>query len=160
MEYETVAVLSDIHGNARALDAVLAEIARRGVRRIVHLGDCLYGPFDPRPVAERLMELGIPGVSGNEDRVLLDQEPKSKAARFTQAQLGAHHLAWLASLPRTMEFGTALLCHGTPTDDTTTSWRESVAVCSRRAVARRSTRSWAASSSDSSSAATITHRAS
>jgi diadenosine tetraphosphatase ApaH/serine/threonine PP2A family protein phosphatase len=58
-------------------------------------------------------------VSGNEDRVLLEQEPKSKTAGFTQAQLGAHHLAWLASLPRTMAFGTALLCHGTPTDDTT-----------------------------------------
>jgi len=58
-----IAVLSDIHGNVRALDAVLAEIARRGIRRVVNLGDCLYGPFDPRPAAERLMAFAAPTVS-------------------------------------------------------------------------------------------------
>ena len=49
-----LAVLSDIHGNVRALDAVLADIAGRGITDIVNLGDCAYGPFDPRPVMNRL----------------------------------------------------------------------------------------------------------
>ena len=56
---EPVAILSDIHGNIRALDCVLDYIAQRGIRRIVNLGDGLYGPFDPRPAADRLMGLGI-----------------------------------------------------------------------------------------------------
>ena len=40
----TIAILSDIHGNIAALDAVLADIAARGVTRIVNLGDILSGP--------------------------------------------------------------------------------------------------------------------
>ena len=39
-----VAVISDIHGNRRALEAVLDDIDGRGIDRIVNLGDCLYGP--------------------------------------------------------------------------------------------------------------------
>lgn len=115
--HEPLAVISDVHGNVRALDGVLGEIERRGVRRIVNLGDCLYGPFDPRPAADRLMGLGIPTVSGNEDRTLLDANRASRTARFTRARLEPRHLAWLASLPLTIVDGDALLCHGTPADD-------------------------------------------
>ncbi len=114
---EPLAVISDVHGNVRALDSVLREIERRGVRRIVNLGDCLYGPFDPRPAADRLMGLGIPTVSGNEDRILLEADPASRTARFTRARLELRHLDWLVSLPLTIVDGDALLCHGTPTDD-------------------------------------------
>ncbi len=127
MEHEPIAVLSDVHGNVRALDAVLTEIARRGIRCVVNLGDSLYGPFDPRPAAERLMALGAPTVSGNEDRVLLEMScgsrtaatPLSRVAGFTRVQLEPRHLAWLASLPLTATCGDALLCHGTPTEDST-----------------------------------------
>ena len=48
MDKEPMAVVSDVHGNVRALDAVLAEISRRGIRRVVNLGDCVYEPFDAR----------------------------------------------------------------------------------------------------------------
>ena len=124
---EPVAILSDVHGNVRALDCVLDDVARRRIRRIVNLGDCLYGPFDPRPAADRLMGLDIPTVSGNEDRILLDAGfPLSQAAgrsltrtaRFTRERLEPRHLAWIASLPLTTTVEDALLCHGTPTDDT------------------------------------------
>lgn len=46
---EPVAILSDIHGNIRALDCALDCIAQRGIRRIVNLGDCLYGPSTHAP---------------------------------------------------------------------------------------------------------------
>lgn len=131
---EPLAVLSDTHGNIRALESVLDEIARRGIRRIVHLGDALYGPFDPRPAAERLMALGALAVAGNEDRILVEAErrpstasrafsrtaatPLSRVARFTRSQLEPRHFAWLASLPRTISDGGALFFHGTPSDDT------------------------------------------
>jgi len=45
-----LAVLSDIHGNIRALNAVIRDLEHRGVEHVVNLGDYLYGPFDPRPV--------------------------------------------------------------------------------------------------------------
>ena len=68
-----VAVLSDIHGNRWALEAVLDDIRRRGIRDMVNLGDCLYGPLDPAGTARMLMGLDMPTVSGNEDRIILDE---------------------------------------------------------------------------------------
>jgi diadenosine tetraphosphatase ApaH/serine/threonine PP2A family protein phosphatase len=127
VEHDAIAVLSDIHGNVRALDAVLEDIERRGIHRIVNLGDCLYGPFDPRPVADRLLRLAMPTVSGNEDRVLVFPDrtapaagrPLSRTARFTRAQLDRRHLDWLASLPLTAVVGDAFVFHGAPRDDET-----------------------------------------
>ncbi len=117
---EPIAVLSDIHGNWRALDAVLADARRRGIKRRVNLGDCLYGPFDPCPVADRLLELGIPTVSGNEDRVLIEGAagaPVSRTARFTIDRLGRRHLDWVAALPRIGRQGGFAFFHGAPADD-------------------------------------------
>lgn len=118
---EPIAVLSDIHGNARALDAVLADARRRGIERFVDLGDCLYGPFDPRPAADRLLALGIPTVSGNEDRVLVEGaagRSVSRTARFTLDRLERRHIDWLAALPQVARFGGFALVHGAPSDDT------------------------------------------
>ncbi len=115
-----VAVLSDIHGNWRALDAVLADAKRRGIERFVNLGDCLYGPFDPRLVADRLLELEIPTVSGNEDRVLVEGAAGaavSRTARFTIDRLTRRHLDWVAALPRIVRVDDLVLFHGTPADD-------------------------------------------
>lgn len=64
------------------------------------------------------MGLGIPTVSGNEDRVLLEACPASRTAEFTRAHLEPRHRAWLASLPLAATDGDAVLCHGTPADDT------------------------------------------
>jgi len=118
---EPIAVLSDIHGNRRALDAVLADIRRRGVKRVVNLGDCLYGPFDPLPAAEKLLELGMPTVSGNEDRVLLEGaagSAVSRTARFTIDRLKRRHLDWIAGLPKVARIDDLVLFHGTTGDDT------------------------------------------
>ncbi len=116
-----VAVLSDIHGNWRALDAVLADVRRRGVQRLVNLGDCLYGPFDPRLVADRLLELEIPTVSGNEDRILVEGAagaPVSRTARFTTDRLDRRHLDWVAALPQITRIDDLVCFHGTPAKDT------------------------------------------
>jgi len=114
------AVLSDIHGNARALEAVLADLAGRDVEAIVNLGDCLYGPFDPRPVADRLLASGWPTVAGNEDRCLVEPGglAESATARATHERLAPEHLTWIESLPKTLRIGPALAFHGTPPDDT------------------------------------------
>jgi len=115
------AVLADIHGNWRALDAVLDDIARRGVDRILNLGDSLYGPFDPAPVADRLLVAGWPAVLGNEDRCLVDAAdgaPASRTARCTLDRLSAEHIAWLRALSRTLSIDPAAFAfHASPTDD-------------------------------------------
>jgi len=117
-----LAVLSDVHGNARALAAAVADVATRGVDRIVNLGDCLYGPFDPRPVADRLMDAGWATVAGNEDRILLEAlagHRASRTARYTVDRLGRGHRQWLRTLPRTVAIDdVAFAFHGAPTDDT------------------------------------------
>jgi predicted phosphodiesterase len=118
---EPVAVLSDIHGNRWALEAVLADIHRRGIRAVVNLGDCLYGPLDPAGTAGILMELGLPTVRGNEDRIILDEpemHPDSPSLPFVQKALNGEQRRWLEGLPPTMvAFEDLFLCHGSPADD-------------------------------------------
>lgn len=62
------ALVSDIHANLAALEAVLADIRRRGdVDAVYHLGDLVgYGPW-PNEVVQRIHDEGIPGVAGNYD---------------------------------------------------------------------------------------------
>ncbi|MDX1614690.1 MAG: metallophosphoesterase family protein [Candidatus Promineifilaceae bacterium] len=71
-----IAIISDIHGNISALEAVLEDIERRGVKEVVNLGDSLSGPFDARAVADLLMSRGDLTISGNHDRALWDR-PRS-----------------------------------------------------------------------------------
>lgn len=121
MPQRTFAVLSDIHGNRWALEAVLADIRRRGIHDMVNLGDCLYGPLDPAGTARILLGLDIPTVSGNEDRIILDdpdRHPDSPSLPFVRAALQPADFRWLERLPFTVvAFGDFLLCHGTPESD-------------------------------------------
>jgi predicted phosphodiesterase len=121
MPSQPIAVLSDIHGNRWALESVLQDIRRRGIRDMVNLGDCLYGPLDPAATARILMELNMPTVRGNEDRIILDEpdrHPDSPSLPFVQADLQPEHRHWLKQLPLTaIAFRDFLMCHGTPEND-------------------------------------------
>lgn len=64
------ALISDIHSNLPALDAVLADIDRRGITAIYHLGDLVGYSAGPNEVVARLIERAIPGVSGNYDSTI------------------------------------------------------------------------------------------
>lgn len=112
-----LAVLSDIHGNLGALEAVLADIAARGIRVIVNLGDILSGPLQPAATADRLMTLALPTIRGNHERQLLEDPEMGASDRFTIGELTARHLAWVASLPPTLALDDVFLCHGRPGDD-------------------------------------------
>jgi putative phosphoesterase len=103
------ALIADIHGNRWALEAVLADIDRRGIRTILNLGDNLFGPLDPDGTAEILMKLEMPGVAGNQDRELLES---NSAQAVTPEQRN-----WLAGLPVQLLLGDILLFHGTPDSD-------------------------------------------
>ena len=100
-----ILVLSDLHSNATALDAVL-DTAKGRWDLSVCLGDVVgYGP-DPNEVTARLRELGTQTIRGNHDKAVTglmpteDFNPVAKAAvDWTRAQLKPEHFAWLSALP-------------------------------------------------------------
>jgi len=117
-----LAVLSDIHGNIRALNAVIRDLEHRGIEQVVNLGDCLYGPFDPRPVAECLMARQWPTVAGNEDRIL-GQVPAdlllSRTTGWTRSQLSPKQMTWISDLPEVLALTEDVVCfHGQPACET------------------------------------------
>lgn len=98
---ERFAAIADVHGNRWALEAVLEDIERRGIREVVNLGDLLFGPLDPEGTSELLRARGFPTVSGNQDRELVE----------------AGTFPWLGELPLTLAMPGMLLFHGTPRRD-------------------------------------------
>jgi predicted phosphodiesterase len=101
-----ILVLSDLHANVTALDAVL-EAANGRWDLSVCLGDVVgYGP-DPNEVTARLLEMGTKTIRGNHDKAVTgvmltdDFNPVAKAAvDWTRAQLKPEHMSWLAALPQ------------------------------------------------------------
>ena len=114
-----IAVLADVHGNTWALEAVLADIRRRGADELVDLGDILYGPLDPAGTAELHRSAGITAIRGNMDRILGEplSEAPSPTMTFVLESLPPHHLAWAAELPVRLDRGDLRFCHGTPERD-------------------------------------------
>ncbi len=117
-----IAVISDIHGNLLALEAVLADIKRRGADMIVNCGDLCTSPLWPRETFELLDTLRLPTVRGNHDRWIaeLPVDKMSPALVYTRGQLTAAQRAALGALPLIHWIDdSVLMCHGTPTDDYT-----------------------------------------
>jgi predicted phosphodiesterase len=115
-----IAAVSDIHGNLFALDAVLADIDRRGVDLIVNLGDILSGPVLPRETADRLMALGLPTIRGNHERQVLSMDRGAMGAsdRHAADTITAAQRVWLAALPPVLRLDRdVFLCHATPQND-------------------------------------------
>ncbi|NJD27114.1 MAG: metallophosphoesterase family protein [Chloroflexi bacterium] len=114
-----IAVLSDIHSNLPALEAVLA--AAGDVDAVWHLGDVGgYGP-EPDAVVDRLRSIGAVGVRGNHDAAAIGgaeiewfNPDARRAIEWTMTAISAATRAWLAELPerRTLEGST--LVHGSP----------------------------------------------
>lgn len=121
-QHSPLAVLADIHGNALALEAVLADARQRGVNEFVNLGDTFYGPLDPVGTWRILKETPMPSILGNQDRILLEggeQWESNPAFVAALDALGNDGVAWLSNLPATLLMDGILLCHGTPKDDMT-----------------------------------------
>lgn len=120
-----IAVISDIHGNLLALQAVLADIARQGVDQTVNLGDMLSGPLQPAETADLLMAQHFPTIRGNHERQLLalmslsaGRIDSTTSDGYAAIRLLPHHVDWLESLPVSMALNSDIwLCHGTPDSD-------------------------------------------
>src|ERR1700730_3154758 len=118
-----IAIVSDIHANLWALEAVLSDAGTRGVEAILNLGDILYGPLRPRDTYDRLARAGVAvTIRGNQDRQIYDATTAECFANSTLQyaidDLGAEPIEWMHRLPATAEFSSDIfLCHGTPTSD-------------------------------------------
>ena len=116
-----IVVVSDIHSNLLALDAVLAKVG--AVDAIWHLGDVVgYGP-EPDGVVDRLKTLGAIGVRGNHDAAATGGSeidwfnPEAKAAmEWTRTAISETTREWLAALPLRRLESDFTLVHGSPRD--------------------------------------------
>lgn len=120
-----IAVLSDIHGNLPALEAVLADVARQGIATVVNCGDILSGPLWVSETADFLMARNFVTVAGNHERQLLSVRARggfdlSSSDGFAASRLREHQAAWLKTLPATHWLTPeVLMVHGTPSSDIT-----------------------------------------
>ena len=88
-----IAVIADIHGNLPALEAVLADIAGRGIAAVFNLGDCASGMMWPGETAALLMARGFPTVRGNHDRWVSEHEPGAMNRQDAHAHPAMDHHA-------------------------------------------------------------------
>jgi diadenosine tetraphosphatase ApaH/serine/threonine PP2A family protein phosphatase len=116
------AVICDVHSNLEALEVVLAEIKRRGVDRVVHLGDIVGYNANPNECAEIFMEENITSIIGNHDAAACGlgdlqwfNSAAKKALRWTRQNLKPKCKEYLSTLPDTMVLDDKiLLSHGSP----------------------------------------------
>jgi putative phosphoesterase len=127
-----LAIVSDVHGNLTALEAVLADLRRQKPDLIFHGGDIPYGGCNPSEVIDCIMQEGWPGVLGNTDEVLWShaQRPALEAAApklktlfrmifdvvspATRSMIGEARLQWLQSLPLELRHENLVLMHAGP----------------------------------------------
>jgi predicted phosphodiesterase len=126
-----IAVVSDIHGNLTAFDAVLRDLEQTSPDLIFHAGDLADGGSNPREIADKIRYLGWQGVVGNADEMLFRpaslqafaaQVPQMNPllplieaiAAWTREQLGEDRMRWLSGLPMTRIEGPLTLVHASP----------------------------------------------
>ena len=134
------ALISDIHSNLQALDAVLADIDARGITAIYHLGDLTGYSSNPNEVVSRLRERAIPGVSGNYDSTVAtdykhcgcrSENPRQEelshiSYEWTRARVSPESKSFLGALPFRIDLRpmgghvsgpTITLVHATPVNN-------------------------------------------
>ncbi|MBA4137742.1 MAG: metallophosphoesterase [Opitutus sp.] len=114
-----LAIVSDLHGNLLALEALLADLKRRAPDAVVNLGDCVTSPLWPRETMALLETLRWPTVRGNHDRWLAEPAriAASRTIAFTHDALTAEQRTRLVNVPEQREFDDVLAVHGRPGDD-------------------------------------------
>lgn len=126
-----VAIVSDIHGNKTAFEAVLRDLQDTSPDLILHGGDLADTGASPCEIVDRIRSLGWQGVAGNTDHMLAlpetfeafaKQAPQLQSlwealremAAVTRETLGEERLAWLRGLPHTHIHSPVALVHASP----------------------------------------------
>lgn len=119
-----VVILSDVHANLPALQAVLEDVARTAPGApIWHCGDVVGYGASPNEVVAELQRVGATGVMGNHDLAALGDdvikafnEEARAAALWTRDVLTAESRSWLRALPKVLEMGAATIVHASLRD--------------------------------------------
>lgn len=125
-----IAVVSDIHGNLTAFEAVLADLRETSPDLVLHGGDLADNGSSGVDVVDSIRDLGWHGVMGNTDEMLARPESLAEFASQTPAMqpllatieemaaareaLGEERLAWLRGLPRVQIHAPVALVHASP----------------------------------------------
>jgi Icc-related predicted phosphoesterase len=126
-----IAIVSDIHANLTAFEAVLADLRETAPDLVLSGGDLADGGSSPVEIVDRVRDLGWPGVVGNTDEMLFAPESLEEFARggphlaalftvigemaaATREALGEERIAWLRRLPRVQLHGPVALVHASP----------------------------------------------
>lgn len=126
-----IAIISDIHGNLTALEAVMADLRRQKPDIVFHGGDLAVAGCNPAEVVDCIAEAGWAGVMGNTDEMLWDDSglrameatsPKLKPllttleqfAGATKAAIGDQRIDWLRRLPAELRHENIVLLHAGP----------------------------------------------
>ncbi len=126
------AAIADVHGNALALEAVLADIDRQGIADVVNLGDHVSGPLAAAATADILMARDFITIRGDQDRRLVALAGSGRRSRRIDfGQLTERHISWLAGQPASLVYrDDVFACHGTPICDSD-YWLEEVTETGR-----------------------------
>ena len=134
-----IAIVSDIHGNLTAFEAVIDDLRITAPDLILHGGDLPHGGSSPVEIVDRIRDLGWPGVVGNTDEMLFAPESLTEFAKdkgpalaplfaaiaemaaAERDALGDARIAWLRDLPRVQVHGPLALVHASPES----TWRAS-----------------------------------
>jgi Icc-related predicted phosphoesterase len=128
-----IAVVSDIHGNLRALEAVLKDLKEIAPDVVVHGGDLAANGAHPAEIIDRIRSLGWPAVCGNTDEMLWVPERLAEmAVRYLklaaifrsfqemvpamQAAIGTERISWLQTLPHRHSLEGITVIHASPDD--------------------------------------------
>lgn len=121
-------VISDIHGNSEALEAVLEAAVRDGYDSILLLGDLVGYGASPNDVVDRVVDLGaaVKVIRGNHDKVVAGiddgggfNQVAQAAAEWTRSKLTDENLAYVRQLPEgpVRVAKDLVICHGSPLDE-------------------------------------------
>ena len=145
-----VAIVSDVHGNAVAFDAVLEDLGREAPDLVLHGGDLATNGPRPAEVVDRVRALGWPGVRGNTDELPWDPAVETavragaprmgawldvlfgRLGPWAAERLGAERMAWLRALPERHDEGDLRLVHASPGN----LWRAPMPDADRGELAR------------------------
>lgn len=128
-----IAFVADIHGNQRALDAVLADLRQVAPDLVLHGGDLAYGGAHPAEIIDQVRSLGWPGIRGNTDEMLWSTKSLTDFAAAspklgpllaaiqelippTVESLGEERLRWMEGLPCQFVGEGFCLVHASPRD--------------------------------------------
>ncbi|MCO6410671.1 metallophosphoesterase family protein [Hoeflea alexandrii] len=117
-----LAILSDIHANLAALEAVLEDARARGCDDFICLGDVIGYNAEPEECCQLLMQNGIPNILGNHDSYITTGENCTRSQVVAsiiddhRSRLSPESIAWLARSSSYIRNGDILMVHGGPDD--------------------------------------------